>query len=333
MAFMSKLDVMMEEDPGILSACQFVAEQASFVKIDSQRLQQLAREWVEVPWEVPGWDEEIHWRGEPLATVHYILLLDALNFCFWSDPGQPRWTVEYKGRSWNGYKALSVALGRALEEGFPLTDPATLAHLEAWQLAHILRGQGQIPMLPERLAHAREVGRVLLAQFEGDFRQAIHQAKGSGLQLAATIAREFPCFHDVSTYRGRQIPLWKRAQIAVVDLAGSLHFEGLGSFADLERLTAFADYKIPQVLRALGVLHYAPELAARVDRQELLAAGSEEEIEIRATMVWAVEWIRQAMSESGRSLKAYELDWFLWNVGQQPVADERPYHRTRTVFY
>jgi len=324
---------MSDVDLGILSACQFVSENSRSVQLDKTRLEQLAKEWVDHPFEVPGWDLDIHWQGETGATIHYILLLDALNFCFWPDPGQERWRVEHRGQTYNGYKALAVALGRALDEGFPLTSAAALAELSMDQLEYLLRGQNQIPMLPQRLQHAREVGQQLLKLYGGDFRNAIEKAGGSAQALTHLIARDFPCFYDVSHYRGREIPIYKRAQITVVDLAGSLEFKDYGEFFDLDRLTAFADYKIPQVLRAFGVLVYAPDLAQRLDNYQQLAPGCEEEVEIRAGMVWAVELIRQRMAELGRDLKAYEVDWFLWNLGQAPLPEERPYHRTRTVFY
>ena len=320
-------------DLGVLPACQWVVQQATSVHLDEARLVQLAQDWVQSPWQVPNWDWEIHWRGSPGDTIHYVLLLDALNFCFWADPGQPRWRVHHRGRWWNGYKGLAVALGRALDEGVPLTDATYLAGCSLQDLAQVLRGEVEIPLLEQRWQHAQQVGRVLLDRFEGDFSRAIAACDGSARRLTRLIADEFSCFFDVSSYRGRQVPLYKRAQITVVDLAGSLEFQGLGAFDDLDHLTAFADYKIPQVLRALGVLSYAPPLAERVDAQLELAPGCEEEVEIRAAMVWAVERIRLEMAARGRCLKAYEVDWFLWNLGQSPLPDERPYHRTRTVFY
>jgi len=320
-------------DLGILPACEFVVDNARFVQVDLPVLQSLAGQWVDRPFEVPGWDGAIHWSGTPQQTLHYVLLLDALNFCFWVDPGQLRWEVEYQGQSFNGYKALSVALRRALEEGVELTGAQTLANLSAPQLAHILRGKGAIPLLDQRLEHANQVGRQLIRLWQGDFSQAVASCGGSALALTSLIAHDFPCFYDVSRYQGRDIPLYKRAQIAVVDIAGSLNFQGLGEFRDLEQLTAFADYKIPQVLRALGVLHYEPDLADQVDRQQLLAPGSPEEVEIRSAMIWAVELIRRAMADLGRPLMAYELDWFFWNLGQTQLPAEKPYHRVRTVFY
>ena len=309
----------------VRSACERVAQISRSVKIDAERLEQRCAYWKEQPFEVPGWNWEVHWRGDERETVHYVLLLDALNFCFWADPGQPRWRVFEQGRWWNGYKGLAVALGRALREGIPLTDAHFLADLDLAKMAHILRGEVEIPLLPKRLEHAREVGQVLLQHFQGDFRNAI---AGSAADLARLIGERFPCFHDVSEYAGEKVPLYKRAQITVVDLAGSLEFQGLGRFPDLGQLTAFADYKIPQMLRAQGILVYTPELAERVDNYVELAPGCPEEVEIRALMVWAVELIGQKLG-----LHPYQVDWFLWNLGQSPVEGEKPYHRVRTVFY
>lgn len=42
---------------------------------------------------------------------------------------------------------------------------------------------------------------------------------------------------------------------------------------------------MPVVLRELGVLRYAPSLAAAVDAKQELAPGSQEEVEIRAATV------------------------------------------------
>jgi putative queuosine salvage protein len=82
------------------------------------------------------------------------------------------------------------------------------------------------------------------------------------------------------------------------------------------------------VLRLDGVLRYEPKLAARIDAGEHLAAGSEEEREIRACAVHACELIAAELEVAPRV-----LDGWLWNRGQRPPYKERPRHRTRTVFY
>jgi hypothetical protein len=101
----------------------------------------------------------------------------------------------------------------------------------------------------------------------------------------------------------------------------------------MERLTAFADYKLPQVLRELGVISYSQGLASRIDAMECLQAGCEEEVEIRAMTVWAVEQLRKGFQERGRSLTSPLVDNWLWQLGQMDVFRKRPYHRCRTIYY
>ena len=99
-------------------------------------------------------------------------------------------------------------------------------------------------------------------------------------------------------------------------------FDFKGSNARIEHkereLTAFADYKVPQVLRGFGVLDYTVDLARRIDERRLIPMGSPEEVEIRAATVWACEWIRQELGSRGTALQAFEVDWTLWQAGQSP---------------
>ena len=69
------------------------------------------------------------------------------------------------------------------------------------------------------------------------------------------------------------------------------------------------DYRVPVVLRELGVLHYAPSLAAAVDSKQEIAPGSQEEVEIRAATV-----VRQCQCARGRLLWRYGSS-LLWHYG------------------
>ena len=104
-------------------------------------------------------------------------------------------------------------------------------------------------------------------------------------------------------------------------------------FSDMEKITAFADYKLPQVLRHLNILKYAPSLATKIDQGIFIEAGGDEEVEIRANTIWAVELIRQELQQLGKDLRAFEIDWILWNLGQDDRFRAHPYHRTVTIFY
>jgi hypothetical protein len=47
----------------------------------------------------------------------------------------------------------------------------------------------------------------------------------------------------------------------------------------------------------------------------------------------AVELIRQEMNRLGKEVTASQIDWLLWNLGQDDRFRAKPYHRTVTTFY
>ena len=102
---------------------------------------------------------------------------------------------------------------------------------------------------------------------------------------------------------------------------------------DLDRLTIFADNLVPHVLRTDGLIEYDAHLSDRIARRELIASGSLEEIEIRASAVTVVERIREEIIRRGGSVTSMELDYRLWNRGQEASYKARLRHRCRCVFY
>jgi hypothetical protein len=332
-----------EADPiGVLTSTWPVVAQAAWVTIDRERVAALAEELVERQAEPEPWASLFHYRdpADPDRTAMWVFVLDALNFCFWSERPDPddRWRVAYRGETVDGYWALAAALTRAMEEGAPLGDPGYLATISATDLAHIVRpaepGGAPIPLFSNRLANLQELGRGMLSMGEAEAAaELIRASNHSAVRLVKSVVSLFPSFDDVAHFGGAEVRFYKRAQILISDLAGAFDGEGLGAFTDLDQLTAFADYKVPQVLRGLGVLRYHPTLPERIARRELFPAGSEEEVEIRAATVWGVELLRRALTERGRSLTAAELDWLLWQAGQHLPAGSEPYHRTLTVYY
>ena len=171
--------------------------------------------------------------------------------------------VPYGGGEYSGDWGLAAALLRSIEGGVPLLDASYLANLSGGQVQKILGGKGEIPMFTERLGNLREVGKVLQSKWNGQFARMIEAAEGSAVKLVYMVAEAFSSFRDVVRDEGINVPILKRAEILAVDLFGTFGGEGWGRFSDLDRLTAFADYKLPQILRTWGVLEYEPELAAR----------------------------------------------------------------------
>jgi hypothetical protein len=320
-------------NPDVLATTRFVVDNSRDVAIDQAGVERVAADLITHSRNIVTYDCTRHLCGTSTEVANFVLVLDTLNFSFWPDPGKARWTISAKGELLNGYWALVAALRRAMAKGVPLTDAAYLSAITAEALGDLLDGSGPIPLLDERAAALREAGQSLLTRDGGQFVNTIARANGSARALAALLATELPSFADVATYRGQAIYFLKRAQICACDVYGASSGRAWGNLAELDHLTAFADYKIPQVLRALGILNYSEPLARSVDNLVPLAPGREWEIEIRAATIWAVEYLRRALAERGVTLRPFEIDWHLWELGQQLPPDTRPYHRTRTIYY
>ncbi len=335
----SELDLKLEgpDALGVLETTAPVVAAARSVWIRPEAIARVAAGFAGRPLQVPPWDKQYHWSDGAGRTVNTILLLDALNFSFWPEPGEPRWELEYRGERLDGYWALAAALKRAIEEeDCPLWDADFLSDIDEDDANCIFhpegKSAGRIPMFKTRLANMREIGRVLCRKYDGWFGAAIEAAGGSAPVLVRLLARDFPSFDDATEYDGREVRFYKRAQILAGDLYGAFGGRGWGSLRDLDALTAFADYKVPQILRAEGILEYAPALSARIDAREPLPAESPEEVEIRAATVWGVELLRRALADRGVHARPFEIDWLLWTLAQDRP-DMPPYHRTRTCYY
>jgi hypothetical protein len=328
------------DDPlGVLTSTRFVMERAESVRLDPEALARIAGELGPLMTAAPDWHDARHFSDGTWRTAGWVLVLDALNFCFWSQTPE-RWLVEWKGRLEDGYWALAAALTRAAEEGRPIWDPAYVQSLTPRDVAHILRpydeNAPEIPLFPLRVQNLHELARGLIEGFpeaEHPVTALIEGADGSAVELDRAVVERFPSFNDVALYQEQEVRFYKRAQILISDLAGAFNGRGLGAFHDLNLLTAFADYKIPQVLRGFNALVYSPELDAAIGEKRLIPMGSAWEVEIRAATIWACESLRRILADQGRLFRATEIDWILWLAGQSLPASMPPYHRTLTVFY
>ena len=190
-----------------------------------------------------------------------------------------------------------------------------------------------VPPEQERLANLREAGQVLLSRWHGDLIHLLEATRGSAVRTVQEVVASFPGFQDEAQYRGQKVFFWKRAQLFVADVHAAFSGQGWGRYGDIAALTAFADYKLPQVLRELGILSYHPDLAGRVDLRQNLSSGGEEEIEIRAMTLWAVEALKKTFELSGKKVTGVWVDQWLWQLGQLEPFRKKPYHRCRTIFY
>lgn len=295
---------------------------ARWVRLEGEALSALAEQLVDFP--TVTWEGRYHFLGEEELTLRYLLVLDALNFCFWPDKS---WSVAGPlGERLTGYFGLAYALRRAAKGSPEFFGPGNLARLDE---AGLRAAIGEIPLLPWRVRASREVGEALL-RF-GSAQAFFGAARGSCARLVELLTAHLSSFRDSALYGGKQVCFHKRAQILCADLAGTFSEEGPGALVDLPWLTAFADYKLPQILWARGALVLHPGLAQRIQRREQIPAGSPQEVELRAATVVAVEELVGRLAYLGRRVRPFEADWMLWNLAQEPLP--LPHHRTLTLFY
>lgn len=267
----------------------------------------------------------------PHEKAAYILALDAINF------GSGYFELAQKKSIALEYADFALNLRRAFA-GRGLQDISRWQDLRAPDCHAIFAvPAGAHPDLDRLMAlfarHLNEAGVRIDAEYGGQPMQMVVAAQGSAVRLAETVGR-WDGFRDMAVYKGFDVPLFKRAQIFAADIWLALGKSGAADFADIDRLTIFADNMVPHVLRHGGVLSYAPDLAARIDAGEEIPAGSAEETELRAVAIHAVECMRDAAHALGHTdICAVNLDHILWNRGYEPDLAALPRHRTLSVWY
>jgi hypothetical protein len=275
-------------------------------------------------------DTTSHFVGEVEPTLAFFTTLAAVNF------GSGYFPHLHKRPGMSGYYTIATSLTERFRSGGPFTAKQ-LADISASDCAKLFRQDVSDPAINELMTlFARawnDLGDDVIARFGGSFSECIKAADHKAAHLVRILAEQ-PLFRDVSHYHGIDVPLYKRSQLLASDLSLALDGHELGRFDDLDDLTIFADNLVPHVLRLEGILEYAPALVGAIEAERLIPEGSDEEIEIRACCVHAVELMIEAAAAAGVNWTARDADQVLWHQGQHPRYKKHSRrHRTRTAFY
>lgn len=195
-------------------------------------------------------------------------------------------------------------------------------------------------MFDERLKALHEVGGTLLKTFDGSFVNCVNEANKSAKKLLQSIVTNFNCFKDEAYYKLHTVSFYKRAQILIADIWACFQNEDLGHFKDIDEITMFADYRVPQSLLYFHVLEYDDEITDLLKSNTLLENGSEYEIEIRGCSIEAVEQVLQIVREmvnKEKIVNAILIDHFLWDFrrahAKEIIEEELPFHKTLCIYY
>jgi len=80
----------------------------------------------------------------------------------------------------------------------------------------------------------------------------------------------------------------------VADIWACFEEKGYGEFRDIDKITMFADYRVPQILNTMGCIAYSPPLDVVVRAKKEIQSGSSREMQLR-----------------GESPSAFSRDFFL----------------------
>lgn len=310
----------------------WMADHARLVKLNRSRLPDYAEEILAGYKLVTEMDADIHFvdKADPAATMAYFMALDSVNF------GSGYFELAQGAGIGLEYAPVAQHLKEAFING-RMRDAPEWAMATAGQMHEIFKiPHGRHPALDQLMAlfakHLQITGRHIIDDGYGSAENLVKQA-GSATALVDIVGM-WSGFRDVAAYHGRTLAIYKRAQILAADIHLALSSPGNPFFADIGSVTIFADNMVPHVLRYDGIIDYTPELAARIDAGEMIAAGSEEETEIRLVAIHAVEEMTRLVNEAGyTSIIAMNFDHLLWHRGYEPAVYAKPRHKTLSVWY
>lgn len=315
----------------ILDSIKYVIDNSQYVSINDGAILGFAKQyehknskyWLsEGPFDISRLSDQ--------DKLQFLFLFNQLSFSYWGDP---KWTVEYKDEIYDGSWAMIACIGRAIEAGVPILDCGYQVDISKEEFSEFLKGNIEIPLFEERRKILRETSAILNEKYDGLVWNLVESAMGNASVLVEKIVGEFPSFMDKSIYKGEVVEFHKLAQLFTADVYQAFNGEGIGELKNIDKLTACADYKLPQILRRIGVLSYSEYLAERIDNMVMIEKDSEEEIEIRANTVMAVEMMKNAIQKRYPEVSSIHINDFIWLLGQTKTAGDKPYHRTRTWMY
>ena len=271
----------------IRSSCQYVVDNSKYVKINYEELDKFINNidcnnlinWLMYnPYDLLELDVE--------TIINFLLIFESIDYSFW---GQPKWMIDTE----QGIKDGSDALLYVMLKHVKKTKNTDFSTISLNEFKKILKGNVDIPLLEERYKTIVSISKIVKERMNGNFYEFTKNIT-SDTELFDIIISNFESFKDERNYNGKTIYFYKLAQLLTSDI---LHIREKieGIKVDYSNFIGCADYKIPQTLRALGIVEYNDELSNIIDSEEHIEISSEYEVEIRASQIVVIEYIHNKL--------------------------------------
>ena len=305
----------------IKNTCRFVINSSEHVKINYNKLDEFIKNidcnnlknWLMFnPYNLLDLDIEI--------IINLLLVFECICYSFW---GEPKWTIETE----EGYKDGSDALFYIMINYVKKSNNVDFSEISFDEFKHLLKGNVNIPLLKERYETITEVSKIVNEKMNGNVYNYIKNLS-SDVELLDLIVNSFKTFKDERIYNGKTIYFYKLAQLLTSDI---LHIRGYleNVKVDYSNLIGCADYKIPQTLRALGIIEYDYKLSNLVDSRYELEISSKYEVEIRASQIVVIDYIKSKF----KNVNSIDINDYLFTYSKKVKNIVRPYHLCRNTNY
>ena len=305
----------------IKNTCQYVVDNSKYVKINYVKLNDFInnlnpknlKDWILYnPYNILELDIE--------TLINFLLIFQSIDYSFW---GQPKWEVITDDGVKDGSDALLYIMLKYVKE----TKNTDFSSMTIDEFRQLLKGNIEIPLLKERYKTISDISKIVNEKMNGSFYKYIKDINAD-IELFNIIISNFESFKDERTYNGRTIYFYKLAQLLTSDI---LHIkeELEGIKVDYSNLIGCSDYKIPQTLRALGILEYNDELSYIVDNKEPIEISSEYEVEIRASQLAVIDYITNKLPNT----KSIDINDYLFVYSKKVKDIAKPYHLCRNTNY
>jgi hypothetical protein len=324
-------------DTPVLTTVSHVVREASLVKINSEKISQVADWMAYEEFAKPDGSMLFDFGNDPDVLMDFTLVVNTMNFAFTDFSSGVKFETDYMGKRWCDSEAMLACLHRAIHAGIPFFSGEYLAKLTRKDLESVFSGTIEMPMLDERVTLFNEVGRVLVEKYQGRYSRFVRScapklyADGDG--LLERLTTEFPRFRDVSNYHGTDIHIYKLAQLGIWGMHLALSPRGAWKLEDAEKLTAFADYIVPVGLRVMGIFEYLPELEKQINSLTEVKRDSDAEIELRASSIFVIAKLTEEINKRRPGMEPLlqpQVDFRFWKTYH---ATHWPHHLTKTVMY
>lgn len=305
----------------IIDSCKYVMENAKYVIINYNKLDEFIT--------TINCKELKHWLSDNPYNIldlgienviNFILLFESIDYSFW---GNPKWNIDTESGKKDGSDALLFAMIKFVKDR-NLEDLYNISY-EDFKL--MLKGNVEIPLIKERYETLIETSKIVKEKMNGNFYKYVYSIHND-VELLKVIINNFPSFRDERKYDEKTIYFYKLAQLLTSDI---LHLrEQMENIkVDYSHLIGCADYKIPQTIRALEITKYNEELSNVVDNRLEIEYSSKYEVEIRASMIVVIDYIKSKL----KSFNSIDINDYLFTYSKNVKNIVRPYHLCRNQNY